>query len=37
MEKLYDNNKLAMNLIEQNDINQDGKIDFNEFYELMNK
>ena len=37
MEKLYDNNKLAMNLIEQNDINKDGKIDFNEFYELMNK
>ena len=37
IEKLYDNNKLAMNLIEQNDINKDGKIDFDEFYKLMNK
>jgi len=37
IEKLYDNNKLALNLIEQNDINKDGKIDFDEFCKLMNK
>ena len=35
MENLYDAKKLVSDLIEPNDINKDGKIDFDEFCKLM--
>jgi Ca2+-binding EF-hand superfamily protein len=35
MENLYDAKKLVSDLIEPNDINHDGKIDFEEFCKLM--
>ena len=35
MDNLYDANKLVSDLIEPNDINKDGKIDFDEFCKLM--
>ena len=36
IEKLIDSKKMASDLIDPNDINKDGKIDFNEFCRLMN-
>ena len=35
MEDLYDAKKLVSDLIDPNDINKDGKIDFDEFCKLM--
>jgi Ca2+-binding EF-hand superfamily protein len=35
MENLYDAKKLVSDLIDPNDINKDGKIDFDEFCKLM--
>ena len=35
-EKLIDSKKMASDLIDPNDVNKDGKIDFNEFCRLMN-
>ena len=35
IEKLVNAKNLASNLIDQNDINKDGKIDFDEFCKLM--
>jgi calcium-dependent protein kinase len=35
IENLIDSKKLASDLIDPNDINKDGKIDFDEFYRLM--
>ena len=35
MEQLVDSKNLAINLIEPNDINKDGRIDFDEFCKLM--
>ena len=35
IEKLFDAKKLALDIIEPNDINKDGKIDFDEFCLLM--
>ena len=35
IEKLIDSKQLASDLIDPNDINKDGKIDFDEFYRLM--
>ena len=35
IEKLVNDKNLASNLIDQNDINKDGKIDFDEFCKLM--
>jgi calcium-dependent protein kinase len=35
IEKLFDAKKLALDIIEPNDINKDGKIDFDEFCKLM--
>ena len=37
MEKLIDSKKLACDLIVPNDINKDGRIDFDEFCKLMEK
>jgi len=37
MEKLIDSKKLACDLIDPNDINKDGRIDFDEFCKLMEK